>query len=560
MLQQTRSIRDASPATSGDGPPTAAGTTMPPAILATFAEQVSDAVVGHSADGVVRIFNPAAEHLFGRTAAEVVGRPFMDLVATEQPAWPYTVQSNGRSAAAALPGMPLDVEFVRSDASLIDAEVRILDLGVAVDGFRLLLLRERAARTRVDAELELLKSIALAMGSADDLQSALTDALAMIGRATGWTAGESWLPCPSAGALVPGSVWLCDQAMMREFVEATRQLTFELGHGLPGRVWRSKGPIWVNDITADPDFVRAEIAQRCGLTTGFAIPVLLGAEVVAVIAFYHTEARGEDAELVELVAAVAAQLGALVRRKQAEDALTRHAEELARSNAELERYAYAASHDLQEPLRMAASYVQLLERRYRDVLDDDAREIIGYAVEGVTRMRQQILDLLTLSEVKRSGDTAAPVDAEAVLRRKIAELAPVIKARGARITWDPLPQISMERAQLGQIFERLLDNALKFCRSDAPRVHVSARPDERGWVFSFQDNGLGIAPEFFDRIFVMFQRLNSRELYPGTGMGLPIVKKIVELNGGRVWVESTPGLGSTFFVSLPAQEPLETAA
>jgi signal transduction histidine kinase len=408
---------------------------------------------------------------------------------------------------------------------------------------------------RAEAELELLKHLALAIGSAEDLTDAVTTALATIGKLTGWSAGETWLPSRSGTELVPGPAWACDPAAMHEFLAASRELRFAPGEGLPGRVWRSKGPVWMSGITGDAGFVRAEIAERSGLNTGFGIPVLQGAEVVAVIAFFHTESRTEDAELVELVAAVAAQLGALIRRRQAEDEIARHAHELQRSNAELERYAHAASHDLQEPLRMVASYVQLLELRHGERLDDDAREMIGFAVEGVTRMRQQILDLLTLSEVRRRPDPPAPVALDAVLRRTVAEFAPMIEATGTRVSWDALPSLAIDRTQLAQLFERLLDNALKFRRDEPPRVHVSARRDAEGWTLSVRDNGIGIAPEYHERIFLMFQRLNSRDQYPGTGMGLPIARKIVELHGGRMWLESTPGKGSTFYLSLPDHAP-----
>jgi len=232
--------------------------------------------------------------------------------------------------------------------------------------------------------------------------------------------------------------------------------------------------------------------------------------------------------------------------------------ELARSNAELERFAYIASHDLQEPLRMVISYVQLLAQRYRGQLDADADEFIGYAVEGAQRMSQLILDLLEFSRVGTRGQPFAPVAAEAVLAQVERELGEEIAAAAAHITHDPLPIVAADRAQLAQLFAHLIFNALKFRSADPPRVHISARETfevsetSKVWEFAVRDNGIGIAPQYHEEIFRAFRRLHTRRLYPGNGIGLAICKKIVERHGGRMWVESQEGQGSTFYFTLPA--------
>jgi PAS domain S-box-containing protein len=226
-------------------------------------------------------------------------------------------------------------------------------------------------------------------------------------------------------------------------------------------------------------------------------------------------------------------------------------EELARSNKELEQLAYVASHDLQEPLRMVTSYVQLLARRYRGKLDGDADEFIGFAVNGAARMQQLINDLLTYSRVGTRGREFEPTDCEIILGQVLKNLQVAIEEKQAIITHDPLPVIMADNVQLGQLFQNLIGNAIKFQGTEPPRIHVSASLIGNAWVFSVCDNGIGIAPEYAERIFVIFQRLHTQEKYPGTGIGLALCKKIVERHGGHIWVESEPGKGATFYFTVP---------
>ncbi len=230
----------------------------------------------------------------------------------------------------------------------------------------------------------------------------------------------------------------------------------------------------------------------------------------------------------------------------------KHAEEeLRRSNEELERFAYVASHDLQEPLRTVASYVQLLDRRYRERLDSDASEFIDFAVSGVTRMQRLIEDLLAFSRVGTQGSTPTPISAEDALQAAVESLHAAIDESGAIVSHDRLPDVLGDSRQLEQLLTNLLGNALKFHGADLPRVHMDAVREGRFWVFRVRDNGIGIDPQYFGRIFVIFQRLHGRNEYPGTGVGLAISKKIVERHGGRIWVESSPGAGATFCFTLP---------
>jgi signal transduction histidine kinase len=237
-------------------------------------------------------------------------------------------------------------------------------------------------------------------------------------------------------------------------------------------------------------------------------------------------------------------------RTRAEEHLRALATELARSNTELEQFAYVASHDLQEPLRMVSSYTQLLEQRYGDRLDDDAHDFISYAVDGARRMQQLIHDLLELSRVSTRGKPLVPVDVNRLLDVVRANLVIGLEDAGARVTNDVLPSVLADPTQLGQLLQNLISNAIKFHGNEPPHVHVAARKQQGEWVFAVQDNGLGIEPEYFDRIFVMFQRLHAAADYPGTGIGLAVCKRIVERHGGRIWVESARGRGATFFFTL----------
>lgn len=226
--------------------------------------------------------------------------------------------------------------------------------------------------------------------------------------------------------------------------------------------------------------------------------------------------------------------------------------ELKRSNEDLEQFAYVASHDLQEPLRMVNNYVQLVRQRYGDKLDDSGREFLDFALDGAVRMQQLILDLLAYSRIGRQGRQFARTDVQHACARALANLKVAIEESRAEIIQDPLPTVFGDLTLLTQLFQNLIGNGLKFRGERPPRIEVRVVRQGADWHFSIADNGIGIAPQDFERIFIVFQRLHGREKYPGTGIGLSVCKKIVERHGGRIWVESRLGLGTTFHFTLPA--------
>jgi PAS domain S-box-containing protein len=251
----------------------------------------------------------------------------------------------------------------------------------------------------------------------------------------------------------------------------------------------------------------------------------------------------------------------ITERKKAAAEIVRMNEELRQSNAEIEQFAHVASHDLQEPLRMVTNYLQLIERRYDDRLDNDGRDFIRFAVDGAKRMKALIKDLLDFS---RAGTTAASfrsVGAGSILDNALANLKTAIDESAAQISSDPLPWIMVDDILLTQVFQNLIANAIKFQKNDGPpRIHVSAQRESESWIFSVQDNGVGIDSCHLERVFRIFERLHTAEEYSGSGIGLAITRKIVERHGGRVWVQSQPGIGSTFFFSLSVDTVIATSA
>jgi PAS domain S-box-containing protein len=234
--------------------------------------------------------------------------------------------------------------------------------------------------------------------------------------------------------------------------------------------------------------------------------------------------------------------------------LERASAELARSNQELEQFAYVASHDLQEPLRAVTGYLGLLERQFGGQLDDGGRHQIAGAVQGASRMHTLITDLLALSRVGTRGQAFEAADLNSVLDLALDGLRASVTETGARITRDPLPTLPVDAVQMAQLFQNLVGNAIKFRGTQAPEIHVSAEEQSDRWVLAVRDNGIGIEPQYYERIFLIFQRLHTRRLYPGTGIGLAICKKIVERHGGAIWVESEAGRGSTFSFTIPKRE------
>ena len=301
-------------------------------------------------------------------------------------------------------------------------------------------------------------------------------------------------------------------------------------------------------------FPAAQAGLDEGLRSSIVVPLVARDEVVGVLSLRSPDLNAFTSHQLVLAQQVGMQVAGGIANAWAYAALKEAEAALVRSNAELEQFAYVASHDLQEPLRVVGSYVQLLSRRYAGRLDARADRYISRSMAGVERMRTLINDLLTYSRVGTRGLELAPVRTEAVVAEVLEGLAVTIRETGAEITWDPLPSVQADVTQVGQLFQNLLGNALKYRSEQAPRVHIGVERQGQWWQFAVRDNGIGIDPAYAARIFLVFQRLHTRDEYPGTGIGLALCQKIVERHGGQITVESQVGQGATFTFTLPVVE------
>lgn len=404
--------------------------------------------------------------------------------------------------------------------------------------------------------VELLQSVAVAANEATSTDAVLQFALDRICAHTRWPVGHVYFRAPGpATELISSALWhVEDPERFAALCGATQRTRLQAGMGLPGRVVNSGKAAWIRDARQDGAVPIEASAANLDVRGAFGFPVLVQGQVVAVLVFFSHRVEEPDEELLTVMANVGAQLGQVVERSRAQQEIARNAEDLARSNAELEQFAYVASHDLQEPLRMVASFTQLLARRYQGKLDAEADEFIGFAVDGAQRMQTLILDLLSYSRLSIKGQSPQRIDASSACQAAIVQLRQSIKDKNAIVTVEPLPTVVGYNTQLTQLFQNLIGNALKYCNRQQPEVHVSASASADQWVFSVRDNGIGIEPQYFERIFQMFKRLHTREQYSGTGIGLALCKKIVTRHRGQIWVESQPGQGSNFHFTIPRTE------
>lgn len=480
--------------------------------LRSVVNNVVDGIITIDQRGTITTFNPAAERIFGYTGQEVIGENVKMLMPE-----PYHSEHDGYIAHylgtghAKIIGMGREVVGRRKDGSTFPMDLAVSDFRLGDERFFTGIVRDITERKQAEAELR----------EAEERMRSIVD------------------------HVVDGIITIDEHGTVESFNPAAGRL---FGYTASEVVGHNVKMLMPEPYHAQHDGYLANY-----LRTGLAKIIGIGREVVG---------RRKDGSTFPMELAVSEfHLGqhryftGIVRditdRKQAELKLQLAAQELARSNLDLEQFAYVASHDLQEPLRAVAGCVQVLKKRYQGQLDARADELITHTVDGVSRMQTLIDDLLSYSRVSTRGKAFETCDCKAVLKHAQANLEVAINETQAVITLDELPVVKADAAQLTHLFQNLLSNAIKFRSPQPPKIHVGVRHEQGRWVFSVKDNSIGIQPEYFERIFVIFQRLHTRTEYPGTGIGLAICKKIVERHGGQVWVESELGKGSIFYFTIP---------
>ncbi len=497
--------------------------------LQTMLASINNGVIATDVEGRIELMNPMAEKLTGWTQAQALGKPFEDIV---------SIISEHNSELMTNP-----IRSVLRDATSIDVSTPSTLMGkddVPVPiGYNaapikdqygsmvgaVMVFRDMSDRQKAEQERNKLTYLLAAQ------QKRLEIILANV-------PGIVW-----ESVIVPGS-----NTQRMEFVNSYAEKML----GYPREDWLTI-PDFGRTITYPDDIETSqkealEIFQQGNMSAAIQFRCIAKDGRIVPIEAHYTILTDETGKAI----GTCGLMMDISQRKADEDALKQSSLDLRRSNEQLEQFAYVASHDLQEPLRMITSYLQLLERRYKNQLDQDASEFIAYAVDGATRMKALINDLLAYSRVKTGEQNFAQFDSQKALDQAITNLQMQIKETGAEITSESLPSIVGNEAQFVQLFQNLLSNSIKFHSEDIPQIKISAELSNNIWKFSIRDNGIGIEPQYVDRIFIIFQRLHTKDRYPGTGIGLAICKKVVEHHGGRIWAESTPGAGTTFCFTIPS--------
>jgi signal transduction histidine kinase len=453
---------------------------------------------------------------------------------------PLLYQTSGVAAGAAgLSALMFIIMRLLPLRLLKRAQQRNLELIAALE-------KQVAEVKAAESRLSSLCEIASTINSTLDLHKVLGLLLDKVGTFVPDAALQIWLVNRESGAIERAACRNIDEAEWKgRRLAATPPLVCQ--------AVTQKLPVTVRDARTDPRIADRGFYRRQGIVSYLGLPLVVNDVAVADLVVLTQYERQFNRQEVEFLSALGSQAATAIHNAQLHELIQAQAAKLIRSNEELEQFAYVASHDLQEPLRMVTSFAGLLARRYQGKLDGEAEEFIAHVSDGAKRMQGLIQDLLSYSRVGTQCKEFAPVDCDAVLRGTLIGLHVAIEESGAAVTHDPLPNVNGDEVQLGRLFQNLLSNAIKYRSREAPEVHVSCRLEGNDWLFAVRDNGIGIDPRYTNKLFVIFQRLHTREEYPGTGIGLAICKKIVERHGGKIWVESDLGKGAAFLFTLPSK-------
>ncbi len=444
-------------------------------------------------------------------------------------------------------------------------EIRVAERTAELRAANQRLQTEIVERQRAEEEVRLLQSMTQAISEAQDFHSALAVVVHKVCEATDWDFGEAWIPQPDKTALVYSAACYSSNNRLEKYRKLSEGLAFPPGIGLPGRVWLSQQPEWLQEVSLQSDKIsfRGEIARECGLRCGLGIPIIANEQVLAVLVFFMFDACVEEQRLVETVSAVATQLGGVIQRKQAEEAikqlnqdLQRQTVELEAANKELEAFSYSVSHDLRAPLRAMNGFSRILLKEYAPQLAPEAKRYLQMVRDNAQQMGQLIDDLLTFSRLSRSPLKKQPVAPTAIACLALTELRHEQENRQVEMSISDLPVCQADPALLKQVWVNLLANALKFTRQrQIARIEVGYQQADGELVYFVKDNGVGFDMQYAHKLFGVFQRLHRAEEYDGTGVGLAIVRRIIDRHGGRVWAEAKVNEGATFYFTLGGKIP-----
>jgi len=505
-----------------------------------LAETTPDAIITADAEHRIVFMNPAAEQLLGYAAHELVGQPVGTIVPEDQrPAHEAGFTQFVRTGEAHLVGTTVEVDALRANGIRVPVE---LSLGVVGTGEELTVtavIRDVSKRMRAQRHVAAQLAVTEILTGADEAGQAAR-ILEALTTALGWDVGTLWLVDGDRLTLV--ECWQADPATTATFAEASSARSFRRSEGAPGTAWESTEPVWLEQALRAGSFLREKAATADGIVSGVTLPLLTEGSVIGVLELFTRTAEPLDESLRDMLATVGSQIGESLRRQQ-------HAADLAHSNAELEQFAHVVAHDLSEPLRTISGFAELLERRAADALGPDETQFLT-AIVTSARRGQQILDsVLHLARLGTAEIEPRPVDLGVVVSEAIVGLRAMIEAQEAVVDVEPLPTVSGDATQLGQVFQNLVANAVKFRAEAAPHIRISAQEREGSWLIEVADNGRGIEPGH--PVFGMFERTGAANEV-GLGIGLAVCQTVVARHGGTIWFESTPGQGTTFFLTVPA--------
>jgi PAS domain S-box-containing protein len=539
-----------------------------PAPRGALSDEIYRVMFENAAVGITRVdvngaladVNQTFCDMVGYGRDELLGRPLRDITHPEDfglgAQFRNELTHGSRSSASG------EKRFMHKDGRVVWARrtMSVVKDDAGNPQYVVSIVEDITRRKEVEQRQALQHAVTLLLAEAHSVGETMPRVIQAICETLDYAYGARWVLDSTDHVLRSAESWcICDDTVdeFRRFSTSSVETPGKPG-GLNRQVWATKQPVWLANVADETTLRRREPALRAGLHSAFAFSIFVGGEFYGVMEFFAREVRARDERTLDIVRTLGHHIGQFIARVEAEAALretnlqlTQKAQALARSNVELEQFAYVASHDLQEPLRMISSYTQLILRRYGDRLDSDAREFMDFVVDGATRMKQLIEDLLAYSRVGTRGKEFTPHACETLLQKALTNLRAAIENSGAVVTHDPLPTLDVDDMQLVQLFQNLVGNAIKFKGTEAPRIHIGAQEDDEQWSFAVQDNGIGIERQYFDRIFMVFQRLHNKSEYPGTGIGLAICKKVIDRHGGRIWVVSKPGEGSRFCFTLP---------